>query len=103
MHFIVIGLDGNDTQAPARRQAVRAAHLDGIRQLKEAGQVIMAAAYLDDNDQMIGSLLLMNMPSRQAVDEYLTAEPYVTGDVWRTIEVRPVRVPPMFLGDWRDR
>ena len=97
MYFIVKGLDGTDTEAPARRQAVRAEHLENVKGLADAGKILMAAAYIDDNEQMIGSLLIFEVNSRADIDAYLAEEPYVSGDVWRTIEVSPCKVPPMFL------
>ena len=99
MYFIVKGLDGTDREAPARRQAVRAKHLEKIKQLANAGKILMAAAYMGEEEQMIGSLLIMNVQSRAEVDAYLAEEPYVTGDVWRTIDVSPCKIPPLFLSD----
>lgn len=100
MYFIVKGLDGTDAEAPMRRQAVRAEHLDNVKRLADAGKILIAAAYIDDkddNEQMIGSLLIFEVDSRADIDAYLAEEPYVSGDVWRTIEVSPCKVPPMFL------
>jgi uncharacterized protein len=52
---------------------------------------------LDENERMIGSVLIVDFPTRDALDEWLKIEPYVVGDVWRRIETTPCKVPPMFM------
>ena len=96
MQFLVIGYDGTDDKAPERRMAVREAHLAGVTKMKEEGKAIFGVAILNEREQMIGSSLVVDFPTRADVDAWLKAEPYVTGDVWRKIEVYPARVPPMF-------
>ena len=97
MQFLVIAYDGTDHKAPERRMAAREAHLAGIVKMKEAGTAVYGVAMLNDRDQMIGSVLIVDFPSRADVDAWLKSEPYVVGDVWRKIEVLPARVPPMFV------
>jgi len=46
---------------------------------------------------MIGSVLIVDFPSRDALDEWLKVEPYVIGNVWDKIQVKPCKVGPMFL------
>ena len=96
MRFIVIGRDGTDAEAPARRQAVRDAHLKLGNQGIQDGNFLMAAALLDDNHNMIGSVMLVDFEDRAALDAWLKVEPYVTGDVWKDIEVCPAAVGPSF-------
>lgn len=95
MEFLVIAYDGNDAEAPARRQAVRAAHLDNARRLAADGFLIEGGAILDEHGTMIGSAVICDFPSRAALDDWLKSDPYVTGDVWRTVEVRPFRRAPL--------
>ncbi len=94
--FIIIGKDGTDAAAPQRRQAARTAHLqytqDHIAHFK------MAAAMLDETGQMNGSVMIGEFPDRAALDAWLAAEPYVTGQVWQTFEVIPCKIGPAFLG-----
>ena len=40
---------------------------------------------------MTGAVLIVEFESRPALDAWLASEPYVTGDVWRRIEVHPFR------------
>lgn len=97
MQFLVIGYDGTDDKALERRMASREAHMAGVLKMKEEGKAIFGVAILDDREQMIGSLMVVEYPSRADVDAWLKREPYVLGDVWRKIEVYPGRVPPIFM------
>ena len=96
MQFIVIGRDGSDSKAPARRQAVRDAHIALGDQLFATGQLLDGAAILDDAGQMIGSCLFCEFESREALDAWLEMEPYVIGNVWQEIEIMPCQIGPSF-------
>lgn len=92
MQFLVIGHDGDDAEAPARRQAARPSHIaNGDRMLAD-GTLWYACALIDDAENMVGSMYLVDFPDRSALDGWLSTEPYVVGDVWRSIDVRPARV-----------
>ena len=97
MHFLVIAYDGTDEQAPSRRLAAREQHLACMEQLKRKGRVLYGAALLAGNGAMTGSIVLYDFDSREEFDEYLKTEPYVVGGVWQLIDVKPCRVPPIFL------
>ena len=97
MHFLVLGYDGTDDAAIERRLAVRDAHLAGAKNLKASGNLLFAAAMLNDSEEMCGSMLAMCFESRAVLDEWLGAEPYVLGKVWERMEIFPCAVPPMFL------
>lgn len=92
MQFIILGYDGTDEGALDRRMAVREKHLSLVAENREKGSMIFGAAILNDEGKMAGSLLVYEFESRAALDEYLKIEPYVTGDVWRRVEVLPARV-----------
>jgi uncharacterized protein len=95
MQFIVLGYDGDDEQALERRMASRQAHLGLFRETVEKGTFLFGSAILNDEGKMIGSLIVCDFPSRQALEEeWLKTEPYVVGDVWRRIEIHPAMVPP---------
>jgi uncharacterized protein YciI len=97
MQFLVIAYDGTDDSAMERRMAAREAHLAGIVKMKEEGKAIYGVAILNEREQMIGSVLVVDYPTRADVDAWLRTEAYVVGDVWRKIEVLPAKVPPMFV------
>ena len=42
---------------------------------------------MDDNEKMIGSMAVMDFPSEKELQKWLKKEPYVTGKVWKTIEI----------------
>ncbi len=92
MQFMLLGHDGEDDGALDRRLAVRERHLALGDRLAAEGTLLFAAAILDANDTMIGSMLILEFPSRAELDAWLEVEPYATGDVWREIEISPVRV-----------
>ena len=97
MRFVIIGRDGTDAEAPARRQAVRPSHLEGIQPLVDAGIILMGGAILDAAGAMVGSVILADFPSREELDSWLDHDPYVTGGVWQQVEVVPFRVA---VGSW---
>lgn len=90
--FLILAYDGRDPDAPARRQAARAAHLEGIRPRVERGEILAGGAILDDAGQMIGSAVIAEFASRAELDAWLAQDPYVTEGVWQQIEVKPYRL-----------
>lgn len=92
MQFLVTAFDGTDADALDRRMAVRDAHIEGAKLMKETGTMRAGGAILDDDGKMIGSAMILDFPSRTELDAWLAADPYTTGDVWRTVEVRPFRL-----------
>jgi uncharacterized protein YciI len=92
VQFMLLGHDGKDGDALDRRLAVRERHLALGDRLAAEGTLLFAAAILDAKDTMIGSMLILEFPSRAELDAWLEVEPYITGDVWREIEISPVKV-----------
>ncbi|MCW3474149.1 YciI family protein [Limobrevibacterium gyesilva] len=90
--FVVIAYDGTDPDALARRMAVRPAHLENVKPMVAAGQIIAGGALLDDAGGMIGSVSIVDFPDRAGLDHWLATDPYVTGKVWQKIEVKPFRL-----------
>jgi uncharacterized protein len=91
MRFIVIARDGSDPGAKDRRAAARPAHLERIAPYVESGRVLLGGAILDEAGDLVGSVVLADFPTREQLEEWLAGDPYVTGDVWQEIEVRPYR------------
>ena len=96
MQFLVIAYDGHDPAALERRLAVRERHLALADQMTRVGQMLYATAILDEADKMIGSMLVVNFPSRTELDAWLGVEPYMTGNVWQRVHVQRCRVAPQF-------
>ena len=83
MQFIVHGYDGEDKGALDRRLAARDAHLANAKAWTEKGNLLFATALLDDSGNMVGSVVVCDFSSKEALQtEWLDKEPYVTGDVW---------------------
>jgi uncharacterized protein len=98
MQFIVLGFDGDDELALERRMVSREAHLAQFRERVEKGIFIFGSAILNQDGKMVGSLIVCDFPSREALEEeWLNSEPYVVGDVWRKVEIRRAMVPPFLL------
>jgi uncharacterized protein YciI len=91
MDFLVIAMDGTDDGAPARRAAVRDDHLAGIKKLKEQGHFVSGGAVLDDDGNMIGSVVVLDLPDRAAVEKCVAEDPYTKGNVWQDVTIRPFR------------
>ena len=92
MQFLLIAYDGTDENALERRMKVREEHLKRISVLKSSGNFLYGGAILDDSGKMIGSSILYEFPDRQALDEKLKEEPYLTEGVWQKVEIRPFRI-----------
>ena len=92
MQFLVTAYDGTDEQAQERRAAARPAHIDAAQVLKDGGNLLIGGAILDDAGQMIGSSLIVEFDDRSTLDEWLSNDPYVLGNVWQDITVLPFRV-----------
>jgi hypothetical protein len=97
MRFLVVATDGTDDEAQARRRAARPAHLEAIQPYVDAGNVLVGGAILSEDGEMAGSMLLVEFPDRDALDAWMRRDPYVTGDVWREVEVHPFRTA---VGAW---
>jgi len=98
MQFLVLARDGTDEGALERRQKTRPSHLESIGPLVDAGNVLVGGAILSEGGEMIGSMLLVDFPSREDLDAWLTRDPYVRDEVWKEIEVQPFRTA---VGAWQ--
>ncbi|WP_020589143.1 YciI family protein [Desulfobacter curvatus] len=97
MQFIVIGRDGTDEKALERRMAAREAHLETAGKMYESGSWLYAAAILNDEGKMAGSMIVCDFESREALEkEWLDNEAYVKGNVWETIEIMQAAVAPFW-------
>jgi uncharacterized protein YciI len=92
--FVLTAYDGEDSFE--RRMSSRQAHIDYIDQLRAAGKALMGAALTDENDKMIGSVLILNMNEAE-LEEYMKTEPYITNSVWDKVYVQNCAVGPSFL------
>ncbi len=92
MQFLLLAYDGTDDGALDRRMKSRPEHLEKIAVVKKAGEFLCGGAILDDSGNMIGSMILYEVPDRATLDERLRNEPYIYNKVWEKIEIRPFRM-----------
>src|SRR2546430_16628202 len=95
---MLLAYDGTDAAAPARRLAVRQEHIALGDKLVAEGKMLYGTAILDENGNMIGSMLILEYDSRAELDNWLEIEPYMTGKVWHNIQILPVRVGSSCVG-----
>ena len=88
MQFIITAHDGENMLE--KRMAVRPRHLEGMEKLGE--HIVLAGGLLDDEGKMKGSVLVLDLEDRAALDDYLKNEPYVVEHVWEKIETDTVNV-----------
>jgi uncharacterized protein YciI len=88
MHFVAICLDKPNSLD--LRLANRAAHLDYLRNhtktIRTCGPLLA-----DDCETMVGSMLILDVPNREAADAILSDDPYKKANLFSKIEVRPWR------------
>jgi uncharacterized protein len=92
MHFLIIAHDGVDAEAPARRQAARPDHIEGLKARRAAGEVIEVGALLSDDGVPIGSAMIGEFADLAAAQAYVAAEPYTTAGVWVDTQITPLRL-----------
>lgn len=90
--YVIIARDGTDDQALNRRLNARPAHLAGAARLKENNHFVIGGALLGDNGQMEGSVMIVQFETADQFTDWYDNEPYITGAVWKTIEVKPFKV-----------
>lgn len=90
--YLVTGYDYTDDGALQRRMDVRPHHLDGVRALKESGNYIEGGAILNDTGNMIGSVMIMQFETEEALEAWKQNEPYITQKIWESVDVKPFKV-----------
>lgn len=96
MPFILRARDYTDPEAIDRRMGARDAHGVYLSKLKAEGKALYGVALLDMNGKMCGSTVILNVETREEVEAYLAAEPYMAARVWETVEVEPCKVGAAF-------
>ena len=90
--YLIIANDGKDDEALNRRKEIRPLHLAGAKKLKESGNFVIGGAILDDDSNMRGSIMIVQFESQDDFQQWYDNEPYITGGVWKEIEVKRFRV-----------
>jgi uncharacterized protein len=96
MQFLILAYDATDADALNRRMSVREAHMALVEKNKARGNARYGAAILDDAGKMVGSMMVVDYESRDALDAWLREEPYINGKVWSDVTVLPCKIAPPF-------
>ena len=81
MHFVVIGKDKGRGELRRRH---RADHLDFVAGEQE--KIVYAGPLLEE-DRMVGSLFVFDLPDRAALDAYLARDPYFAEAIFESVEI----------------
>lgn len=90
--YIVTAYDHTDAGALQRRMNVRPHHLDGAKVLKANGNYVVGGAILNDEGNMIGSVMIVQFETEEELDAWQQNEPYITQKVWESVDVKPFKV-----------
>jgi len=90
--YLIIAQDGKDENALNRRKEIRPLHLAGAKKLKENNNFVIGGAMLDNDANMRGSIMIVQFETKEDFQKWYDNEPYITGGVWKEIEVKPFRV-----------
>ncbi|WP_089726049.1 YciI family protein [Candidatus Thiosymbion oneisti] len=95
MYYAIIAKDKADNLND--RLKARPAHLDRLRQLQDAGRLLLAGPHpaIDSEDPgsagFTGSLIVAEFPDLEAARAWAAADPYVTAGVFTEVTVKPFR------------
>ncbi|MCX7683930.1 MAG: YciI family protein [Acetobacteraceae bacterium] len=85
--FLLMAYD--DPAKPGHRQAVRPRHLPLLAEACRTGLIRFAGPILPEGGgDPVGSLIVLDLPDRAAVEAWLETEPFWTEGVW----LRPVTI-----------
>ncbi len=91
MMYVVIATYATDADMTARRERVRAEHLENLKKHAESGQVVIAGPILDDEENPKGSALIVDFDSRETLKTFLEADLYSLERVWESFEIHLFR------------
>ncbi|HET9834821.1 MAG TPA: YciI family protein [Rhodanobacteraceae bacterium] len=95
MWYAITGIDVENSLE--KRQMARAAHLARLKQLLDAGRLLLAGPFpaIDAEDPgpagFEGSLIIAGFDDLEAARAWAQADPYVAAGVYREVSVRPFR------------
>lgn len=83
--FVFIGYDG--PQGQELRKKFREAHLEKIKNLSDAGKIVLAGPLTDGT----GSLVVFNCATKSEVELIAKTDPYVMERVFERYEIHPFK------------
>jgi uncharacterized protein len=88
MLYIIYQVDNPDSE-PLRAKA-RPAHFAYLEKHKDI-LVLGGALLADEGDQRVGSVLIINVPSRQAAEAFSAGEPLRNAGVFKSVTITRMR------------
>ena len=90
--YLVTAYDYTDTEALQRRMNVRPHHFDAAKDLRASGNFILGGAILNEEGKMIGSVMILQFETEEALEAWKQNEPHITQKIWESVDVKPFRV-----------
>lgn len=90
--YLVTAYDYTDIEALQRRMNVRPHHLDAAKELRANGNYVLGGAILNEEGKMIGSVMIVQFETEEALEAWKQNEPYITQKIWESVDVKPFRV-----------
>ena len=87
MEFLIIGLDRAD--AGDLRNRLRTPHLEFVSDKQH--HIKFGGPILSDDDRMVGSVLILDFPTRADLDAHLAEDPYFTSGLFEAVFIRRTR------------
>lgn len=91
MLFVITAMDKPDSQA--LRMSVRPAHFDYAH---ATGAVRLGGPFLDDRGEMIGSLIIVEVPDIEAARRWQADDPYAKAGLFSHADIRPWKATANF-------
>lgn len=90
--YLVTAYDYTHEGAVQHRIDVRPHHIDALKEMKAKGNYIKGGAILNDEGDMIGTVMMLQFDNDEELQAWQQAEPYITQKVWETVDIKPFRV-----------
>ncbi len=90
--FIIQAKDFTDEDALNRRLKARQLHLERMKEEKRKQVFVVGGALLSDESKMIGSVIILSLPDKQSVHQWIAEDPYIKNKVWDEITITPFAV-----------
>jgi uncharacterized protein YciI len=88
MYYAFVGYDRPN--GLPRRMAARPEHLKHLESLGD--KLLLAGPFLDDNGDMVGSLVVIEAESEKEAEEIFARDPFVSNRIFDSITIKPWRL-----------
>ena len=92
MPYLIIATDHTEDQALGRRLAARPDHLVNAKAMEAAGILQLAAASVDADGKMTGSVLVLNVATADEASAIIESDLYWSSKVWASYTMQEIRV-----------